>query len=200
MKRILCAAVLFLALSGSASAQRHFTGTVEWGGGITLARYHSYNYVLDSGYRMIGKDFSGGGHVSGFALAGIGMDLGKRLNTTVLSGYEGVDHRFRVYPILVRLTSFREGPDREGWMGYAEAGIGLQELSHIAALLGRFGVGYRFPLTRHTAVDLTTALRLSKKKPDLFDPDSIQPIPAGRIAWNNQYSSMLSVSLSLSFR
>ena len=194
---------LFLALlfcTAATARTARFTASAEWGGCVKAASFHSYNYLLDSGYRMNGTDWSGGGHLNAFVLFYLGTDLTDRWNLSLGSGYEGIDRRFRVYPVALRLTHFAKGADHDGWLGSLELGAGLQELEHIAAGLGRLAAGYRFRLTERTAIDLQASIRLSLQNPDLFDPDSSHPIPDERIARNNVYSGMIGLSAAFSFR
>lgn len=199
MRRILITLLSALLVLPAAGQGGKVTASIEWGGGITIGDFHHYNYQLDDGYRMTGNDWIRNTHAHAFWLIGAGYDFHPCWNISVYAGYEGIGPNLRVYPVTLRLTRCFNGNDRDGWFAFADGGAGISDFQEIPALLLRPGGGYRLALSPRATLDLVGTLRLSMRNPDLFDPDSTQPIPSARIASNRLYSSKISLSVILSF-
>ena len=64
MRKVLFSIILILVTS-SITRAGNFTYGVEWGGSFSAIRYHDYNYLIESGYRMNDSSLSFGGKVNG---------------------------------------------------------------------------------------------------------------------------------------
>jgi len=197
MKRLIL--ILFVLLSFPFFAEgKKVTFGCEWGTGISYAKYHVYNYLYESGKRNSGRTLEMTRRMNGNFLFHVGCDLSRRLNLAVYSGFEGISDEMSVLPVTLRATGFLTGSEKDGFLAYLDAGVGLDEV-RIHALLGRAGIGYRMALTEVTNLDFMLSYRLTLTHPDLLDPDSREPIKENRIARNDLFLNKVTFSIGLNF-
>lgn len=198
MRKVLLSIVLIM-ITSSITRAGDFTYGVEWGGSFSVAEYHDYNYLIESGYRMNDSSFAFGGKVNGFFLANVGYLIAERFQVSLYSGYEGVDRNVRVVPIVLRGAFFNKGYHSDGIFAYVGGGVGITDIERRSVILGRLGTGYRIVLSKATSLDFIISANLSIRNPDLLDPDSHMPIADNRISVNNLYLGKLGLSMALSF-
>ena len=194
---IACMAVF--AISAAASGpSREFVYGVEWGSGLTFHTYHIYNYVREDGTRMQGNDFQFVTNLNASLLFKAGYDFGSRWNLSLVTGYDGINDRFRVIPLGFRGTCFfREGQRDSRPFLFAEPGAGLFSSSDKYAFYLRVGYGKRFNLSPGTDLDFSVCYRLTHSCPKLIDPDDEI---IDRLFSNNILTGFFGVSMSLHFK
>ena len=198
MRKVLFSIILILVTS-SITRAGNFTYGVEWGGSFSAIRYHDYNYLIESGYRMNDSSLSFGGKVNGVFWANVGYLIANRFQISLYSGYEGIDRNVRVVPIVLRGAFFNKGYHSDGLFAFAGGGVGITDVERRSVILGRIGAGYRIVLSKATCLDFMISANMSIRNPDLLDPDSHMPIADYRISVNNLCLGKLGLSMALSF-
>ena len=196
---IAVACMAFFWISATASQPtRQLVYGIEWGAGLTFHTYHIYNYLREDGTRLQGNDFQFVANLNASILFHVGYDLGNRWNASLVTGYEGINDRFRIFPLGVRgARFFGTDPHSDNSFCFLEPGVGLFSSADKYTFYLRMGYGKRFNLSPGTDLDFSVSYRLAHSCPELIDPD--EEI-VDRLFSNNILTGFLGFSMALHFQ
>ena len=194
---IACMAIFILPAASMEPGKRPVLG-VEWAFGLTFHTFHTYNYLRADGTRIQGSDHQFITNLNASILFKGGYDLGTRWNISVITGYEGINDRFRIIPLGTRGTYFfGNGQNKDGSFIFIEPGTTLFSSADNWVFYMRLGFGKRFELSPATVFDISLFYRLTHSCPELVDPD--QEI-VDRLFSNNILTGFLGINMSLNFQ
>lgn len=150
---------------------------LEWGIDPQIASFHKFNYVSWEGYRVNGDNSGINYNLNATVLANISVNTGEYFRVGLYSGYSGITRNTRVIPLSARFTMFPQGPDKDSFLYFIDAGAGfhLNEPKAPAqkpCFITKLGAGYRYIMGGKTSLDLLVNLRGVVDSPLLKDPDS----------------------------
>ena len=182
-----------------------FTFGIEWSYISTPVAYRHFNYVSVYGYRVDRKNWRAHYHANGEILLHAGCNVLPRLNLSLYGGYSGIYRLERLYPLSLRATChFGSAPDGGRWFAYADAGAGFSGAGQGKTISGicKAGCGYRIPLSRHTSLDFSAAVRGVKTRigvADLTGNGTTIYIPEDNLRCNEALYLGIMVGIGLSF-
>ena len=153
-----------------AEKQRLFTYTVEWGASGNWFNYNVSTYITDVQSLVNIRNINPFFHLNGELMAGVGLNVGKRLNLSLLTGYCGIQKGVRFYPAELRASVFLQPGRSKGAFFFLGGGGGIcEERRQKTAFFGRGGYGYRFDIGSGAALDFRAALQGAYSHPDVTD-------------------------------
>ena len=153
--------VCLLLPGGEALSAVRFTYGVEWGFLTTFNVAYHRNFDSVSGFRENTRSIEWMFRGNGEALAHFGLDLGKRFNLSLYSGYSGLMDA-RVIPLSLRGTCFvSRNTELPGWLVFLDSGCNFGTENDEIGICGMIGTGYRLPLSKRTRLDFLLAFRIS---------------------------------------
>lgn len=174
---------------------------IEWGSCSTMFTARHQNYTAVDGYRIdenhAGWTFIGNAQV----LANVGVNITPHIAVATYCGFSGITKGQRVMPLTLRGTYFFHEMDCDGMLCYFDGGIGFKDyrdLSNICTLLSAGG-GYHIALSRSVSLDFLLTARACLDQPDIFDPDTGNPVPRSNIRLNYADYCSLNISIALNF-
>ena len=150
---------------------------LEWGVDPQIASFHKFNYVSWEGYRVNGDNSGINYNLNATVLANISFNTGEYFRVGLYSGYCGITRDTRVIPLSARLTMFPQGPYRDSFLYFADAGVGFhlnepRAPAQNPCFIAKLGAGYRYIIGGHTSLDLLVNMRGVVDSPLIKDPDS----------------------------
>ena len=189
--------VCLLLPGGEALSAVRFTYGVEWGFLTTFNVAYHRNFDSVSGFRENTRSMEWMFRGNGEALAHFGLDLGKRFNLSLYSGYSGLMDA-RIIPLSLRGTCFvSRNTELPGWLVFLESGCNFGTENDEIGICGKIGTGYRLPLSKRTRLDFLLAFRISYA--DVRFSDEYGPVPPERIRRNDNFASSIAIGISLAF-
>lgn len=174
-----------------------FTYGVEWGFLTTFNVAYHRNFDSVSGYREDTRSLEWMFRGNGEALAHLGLDIGRRFNLSVYTGYSGLISA-RLIPLSLRGTCLvSRNPELPGWLVFLDAGCNFGTDDDEIGVCGKIGTGYRLPLSKRIKLDFLLAFRMSYA--DVQFSDEYGPVPPERIRRNNNFASSIEIGISLAF-
>lgn len=174
-----------------------FTYGVEWGFLTTFNVAYHRNFDSVSGFREDTRSLEWMFRGNGEALAHLGLDIGRRFNLSVYTGYSGLISA-RLIPLSLRGTCLvSRNPELPGWLVFLDAGCNFGTDDDEIGVCGKIGTGYRLPLSKRIKLDFLLAFRMSYA--DVQFSDEYGPVPPERIRRNNNFASSIEIGISLAF-
>lgn len=175
-----------------------FTYGLEWSYSAIFNVIWHHNFYTEYG-RVNDKDTRGFYESNGEILAHAGINLGKKVNLSLYSGYSGSLYNVRIVPFSLRLTCFYGNDSYANrWFSYIDGGNGIPVTRmHTSYYAGKIGGGYRISLSRSVKLDFNLAYRLSYISPDIYEYG--EKIPENNIYRNDNYLSTIMLGVGLTF-
>ena len=179
---------------------QEITWSVEWGTAATFYTHHDYQYTTLDGYHIDEHYYETQTHLHGLMTVRVGIQASRRLNLSVGTGWLGLQRGIRCLPVSLRGTLDMGDPDRNGFMAFAEGGIGLSEkLEKKSGDFARIGTGYRIPLGYGVRLRFMAALQASVCHPQLFDIYDGIVVDDSHLEYSDRTAAALVVSMGLEF-
>lgn len=170
---LLLAASMFAWQEGEEKAEEKrplLIYTVEWGASGNWFNYNVSTYITDVQSLVNIRNINPFFHLNGELMAGLGLNIGKRLNFSLLAGYCGIQKGVRFYPAEFRASIFLQPDHTCGSFFFLGGGGGIcEKREQKSALFCRGGYGYRFYIGSGTAIDFRASLQGAYSHPDVLD-------------------------------
>lgn len=168
---------------------------LEWGTGSNIHSIHKYNYISSLGYRISELEQGADLYLNAEILLHAGVQIGRKFNISICSGYMGIADNFRTVPVLGRVDFHFRGVREDGIFLSLDMGKGfVQPCSMINA-----GAGYRTMIGNHSSIDFKLKLRETFSRPVIHDIEDGKPVPENRIRRNIATYFAMNISVSLNF-
>lgn len=197
MKKIvlLLVSILCLAAAPARAQMFRFNGGLEWGTGSNIYSVHRYNYISSIGYRISELEHGADFYLNAEILLRAGVQIGRKFNVSLCSGYMGIADNFRTIPVTGRVDFHFRGVREDGFYVTLDMGKGfLQSCSLVHA-----GAGYRTMIGRHSSIDFMLKLRETFSRPVIHDIEDGHAVPENRIRRNIATYSAMNISISLNY-
>jgi len=151
---------------------KRFSYGLEWGIAETIWGRYDYQYRTLENFRA-GKSFDTfESHINGMVLGFAGVNLSRRMNLGVYSGYQGLTDKVRIVPIELKIKYFtgRE-PGVQGWLLTAGGGVGLDPSGKmdVCSNLAEAGFGRRIYVGCGVSMDITLTLLAGESHPPVYN-------------------------------
>ncbi len=196
--------ILFILVSGllglPVTAQR-ITWGLEWGIAGTVFSHHDYQYTTLEGHHIDQHFNDAQFHVQGLMTARIGLQTSRRLNVSLVSGWQGLQYEIRCIPVSLRVTyAMGADPEDAGISTFLEGGIGIKEnLKGKEGYFAKTGLSYRIPLGYGTRLCMNAAAQGSFCQPAIYDPYDTIYVDESHLEYSYRFSLAPVVSISLEF-
>jgi len=197
--------VLTLAISASAkgpgwSPSRLRCG-IEWGYTSTLYEKHYIGYVSDVGSRVESSGESLIYNSNGHFISYIGVEMGKRFETDITSGYIGIVQGRRVIPLTLRETFYFNGCRKDGFKIFADGGLCfIGTFQHQQNWIAKAGVGYRMMLGDKPAMDFSLSVHGANDHPkSVYVSENSYPVPVQDLRKSDRQYLGVDISVAVSF-
>lgn len=168
---------------------------LEWGTGTNIYSAHRYNYISSLGYRTSEYEQGADFYLNAEILLRAGVQIGRKFNVSICSGYMGIAEDFRTVPVLGMVDFHFKGVMEDGVYVSLNVGKGFVQPCSLALA----GVGYRTMIGRSSSIDFALKIRETFSRPVIRDIEDGQPVPENRIRRNIATYSALNISISLNF-
>lgn len=200
---VLC--ILATAVSASAkgpgwSPNRLRCG-IEWGYTGTIYESHLFGYVSDAGARVESLGESLIYNSNGHFIAYMGVEMGKRLETDITTGYIGVVQGRRVVPLTIRETFYFNGSRKDGFKLFADSGLCFTgTFHHQQNWIAKAGIGYRMMLGEKPAIDLSLSAHGANDHPkSVYISEYSYPVPPQDLRRSDRQYIGIDLSMAVSF-
>ncbi len=151
---------------------KRFSFGLEWGIAESMWGRYDYQYRTLENFRA-GKTYDTfESHLNGMVLGFAGVNLSRRMNLGIYSGYQGLTNKVRIVPVELKVKYFtgRE-PGVRGWLLTAGGGVGLNTSGEmdICANLAEAGFGRRIYVGCGVSMDITLTFLAGKSHPPVFN-------------------------------
>lgn len=170
------------SVSGSEPAEspqkRTFNFAIEADYIANIRVYSHLNYITDEGYRVNEEDNSPKYNTNAQVLAGAGVNIGRHFNLSLYSGYQGINRKQALIPVLLRPSVLLGQPGDKGrWLVFIDGGPGFRASSHAdrVAVISHAGFGYRIATTKRTSLDILGSIHSTVWHPWFFD-DTVKEV------------------------
>lgn len=199
--------LLFLVLAANASAREigwcpnRLRCGIEWGYTATVFEGHVFGYVSDMGARVESEGSSLIYNSNGHFICYAGMEMGKRFETDLVSGYIGIVQGRRVMPLTLRETFFFKGCRKDGFKIFADGGLCFTgSFRHQQNWIAKTGVGYRMMLGDKPAMDFSLSVHGAYDHPSsVYISEYSYPVPIQDLRKSDRQSVGIDLSIALSF-
>jgi len=206
MKKIiltLSVAMLFMAFpiqGQERSGHRKFTAGLEWNYSAQLFNDFEYNYITVVGDRShcMGSKFDY--HTNGQLLGSLGCNLFGHSNISIYAGYAGLGNDNRVFPVSVRYTYAFSKRKSDGYLAYADGGIGVSnEKAHNYSRIFKSGGGYRIYIGNNANMDFMAGIQAAFTHPGIFDADTGREVTGSNFKKSDAWLYSISLGMSINF-
>jgi len=151
---------------------RKFSYGLEWGIAETAWARYDYQYRTLENFRAGKVMDTFESHLNGSVLGFAGINVSRRMNIGIYSGYQGITNGVRIIPAKLKIKYFtgRE-PGIRGWLLAAGAGIGMNpsEKMDICSNLAEAGFGRRVYVGCGVSMDFTLTLLAGWSHPPVYN-------------------------------
>lgn len=197
MKKASILLISFLCLASASLRAQTFRANcgLEWGTGINIHSIHKYNYISSLGYRISEFEHGADLYLNAEILLRAGVQIGRKFNVSLCSGYMGIANDFRTVPVLGRLDFHFKGVREDGIYLSLDMGKGFVQPCYMI----NAGAGHRTMIGNHSSIDFKLKLRETFSRPVLHDIEDGKAVPESRIRRNIATYFAMNISVSLNF-
>ena len=201
MKRAILLIISIICLYNSAGAVKRFHIGAEWGATLTPLTFHHFNYMDEAiGFRIDDQGWEGGRALNACASLVLGLDLGRKINLSVLGGVTGLPGGRRAVPLSLRMSYMPRGVASDGLFAFIEGGANF--VWHPVPSSGAFartGGAFRLMLDSHSSMDLHLCIRNTYDHPRVWDELEERYIQKRNIRRNNAWYCAFEAGIALNF-
>lgn len=204
MKRLLPIFILLTIPTISFAGKPVLRFGAEWGLDDQFFIAYRYNYISNSGYRVIDENSLYKNDVNGTVLLNAGLVFNDRLSLGLYSGYSGIARQTNVIPVSLRLGWYPKGFSSDGFFYFADAGAGFHLINSDQpqtppCTIAKAGAGYHICLSSRFSLELLVNARGVFDSPSIKDPDGMGYIPHENVRHSSYAGYALSVGVALNF-
>ena len=174
---------------------------LEWGISDSFFALYDYNYRTLEDFRA-GKSFKTfESHLNGSVTGFVGVNLSRRLNLGLYSGYQGLTAKVRIIPVELKMKYFTgRNPRISGWLLTAGGGAGFCPSGKSpCSNLAEAGFGRRFYVGCGVSMDMTFTLIGGYSHPEVYNNYDDVVVDEDHLDKSDKLSLAAALKMSLNF-